>query len=1262
MQFVKNGPNIPNHLLYAHEQGKVLFLCGAGISYPAGLPGFAGLVEQVYQCIGEQRNSHENSLFNAHSYDVLLGSLEKRITGGASTVRKHLQTTLKPDLTRPRALLTHLALLELSQNRQTKAFQLITTNFDRLFELAAEKYGFHIPLVHPSPPSRLQWHGIVHLHGRLPDDALSIHQLNELVLSDADFGRAYLTEGWAARYLSEVLRTHSICFVGYSVDDPVMRYITAAHASSYSDNKLFALAACDPNALEASTSAWEQKNVQPILYSNANNHAALHKTLHLWASLYRAQTQGKLRIVNRYAGKNPEKSTEQNNFAGRVLWALSDASGRSAQHFARINPVPDLAWLKVFESLHFTPQDLTQFGTYPMSGGIFHTSQPFSLFKRPAPIDHTSRLSLQATANQWDSIMHGLAFWLLRHINHEKVLQFLIRHADPLHPELWQLIDKHLKHIEKLESENNFNALNQLRSDAPDCIPDQAMRLLLKYLLEGRISDRHSEWRPELDIQSYFNELLRTGSSLSLRLKLLRLLKPIVILSGSIVPNRDEHKAPLRATVSTAAKGAFLSCKRQPKSNHLTQALSSMIDELTMLLKEALDILSSLGHADEFRDGSVFQLISLSPAPSKNRRRFVHHDGWGVYLLLCRDAWIVLSQTNPCKAKVVAEQWWHMNYPAFRRLAMFAAAQGTLFSCKEILEWFQEDHARWLWPNETVREKFRLLAYFTQHASPDECDELQLLILAGQHPDLLACKPEYRKERELKNQGELLRAISSFGMKLNDDAIQILTEAQDANPSLKEAHKEEEELYFALHHNFPESDIPSIPKKREAVASWLEQYPQKHNWKEDEWSAFCKRYTMRACWALKHFAQKDTWPVARWIEFLNAVVSHPKRSKRIWKCLHQTLTSAPQDMLYSSGFSRSLSLWLSESAHCIGHLDSFIRLCNRLIQNTKTDNIRNTGEFCELLHHPISKATSALCIVICRNNINNHNLNECLDLLKQTCLSSHSENYYSKVMLYHSLPLLMEKHEAWCVQHMLPLLLDSEKHLKGSTMCWQALLYTHGNFESLYCIEAFIEQLLGAAKLYENFDDNAKTLYAQRLLQIATYYIDASINQKKSIRNAFEILPNSALERIAWELMHGLENVSAEEGKSIWRNTIHPLWQTFWPKSASKCTTEISNHLAELVVRTGNAFPDALKTLRPWLEQANQNCFALSRLIEESEELIESFPDELFEFAYVLAQASGYYIHDLIDLFKVLLEGQPQLKEHKDYPAFSNAMKERGWI
>jgi hypothetical protein len=42
MRFVPDGPIVPNDLVRAWRQGKVLFLAGAGVSEPQDCPSFVG--------------------------------------------------------------------------------------------------------------------------------------------------------------------------------------------------------------------------------------------------------------------------------------------------------------------------------------------------------------------------------------------------------------------------------------------------------------------------------------------------------------------------------------------------------------------------------------------------------------------------------------------------------------------------------------------------------------------------------------------------------------------------------------------------------------------------------------------------------------------------------------------------------------------------------------------------------------------------------------------------------------------------------------------------------------------------------------------------------------------------------------------------------------------------------------------------------------------------------------------------------------------
>jgi hypothetical protein len=325
MQFIRHGPDIPEALLQAHEDGQVVFFCGAGISYPAGLKGFEWLVSELYERAGEHPDEIEADLLEKKQFDQTIGRLENRIQGGRLAVRRHLPAILRPDLGRVRALTTHLALLTLARHRRGE-IHLVTTNFDSLFEKAARKYDLPQFTVYPDAPARATWEGLVYLHGRVQEDG-GIDELDRLILSDGDFGQAYLTQAWAARFISGLFQNHTVCFVGYSINDPVLRYMTAAHALASGASQMFAFAPFTPGDEALSERVWRAKNVNPILYEDSNRHRGLHRTLHLWASVFRDRSKGKERVVARAIVRRPDTSSSQNDFVGRLLWALSDPTG-----------------------------------------------------------------------------------------------------------------------------------------------------------------------------------------------------------------------------------------------------------------------------------------------------------------------------------------------------------------------------------------------------------------------------------------------------------------------------------------------------------------------------------------------------------------------------------------------------------------------------------------------------------------------------------------------------------------------------------------------------------------------------------------------------------------------------------------------------------------------------------------------------------------------------------------------------------------------
>jgi hypothetical protein len=475
MQFVRNGPEVPERLLQAHEEGRVVFFCGAGISYPAGLPGFEGLACELTKQVGEPLDRAERALFEQGQFDRVLGPYEQRIQGGRTHVRKWLPEVLKPDLARPRALMTHLALLTLGRSKHD-GLKLVTTNFDLLFEKAAEHYRQPSFAVYPDPPARPRWEGLVHLHGWMPANP-SEDDLDRLVLSDGDFGQAYLIHGWASRFVAGLLRDYVLCFVGYSLNDPVVRYMTAAHALEGAKDKMFVFVPGNKSGMTTQPSERHLDHVTRIVYDEAKNHQALHRTLQMWASLHRHsrrkdQLSGKERIIARYAHKSPKESKPENDFVGRMLWALSDPSGLPAKRFAELNPVPSLDWLEPLSEKRFGHADLARFGVVPQP--VVDDQPAFSLMRRPSPSGLAPWMCVAdpgVCGSRWDAVMRHLAAWLTRHLGDSALLLWLVKRGGRLHDDFVSKIERRLDEIAKYEREDNMAELARIQKGAPQAIP-----------------------------------------------------------------------------------------------------------------------------------------------------------------------------------------------------------------------------------------------------------------------------------------------------------------------------------------------------------------------------------------------------------------------------------------------------------------------------------------------------------------------------------------------------------------------------------------------------------------------------------------------------------------------------------------------------------------------------------------------------------------------------------------------------------------------
>jgi SIR2-like domain len=495
MQLIPNGPEIPELLLQAHEEGQVVFFCGAGISYAAALPGFNGLVDKIYKVLGTSPTVIEEAAYRREQFDATLDLLERRVPGGRREVRAALKRVLQPKLHLTGAVSTHEALLRLARNRANQ-MRLVTTNFDRIFERVGwrtkQRFNAHVAPMLPIPKAS-RWDGVVYLHGLLPSGS-SDAALNQLVVTSGDFGLAYLTERWAARFVSELFRNYVVCFVGYSINDPVLRYMMDAVAADrlLGEETPPAFAFGDFTGDKAAKEVeWQAKGVIPILYEvpvGTHDHSGLHSTLTKWSEIYRDGTLGRERIVVECAMTKPSASTPQDNFVDRMLWALSHGSGLAAKRFAELDPVPPLEWLNALSEQKYGHSDLIRFGVAPHSAD--DSGLRFSFTNRPAPYLRAMWMSVASRGtveSDWDEVMLHVARWLLRHLNDPVLFYWVIRRGGRLHERFAAMIEREMDRLAALERGGNVAELAAIRTNAPNAIPDKAMQTLWRLLLTGHV-------------------------------------------------------------------------------------------------------------------------------------------------------------------------------------------------------------------------------------------------------------------------------------------------------------------------------------------------------------------------------------------------------------------------------------------------------------------------------------------------------------------------------------------------------------------------------------------------------------------------------------------------------------------------------------------------------------------------------------------------------------------------------------------------------
>lgn len=319
-----NEVDLPQVVIDAQKWGELVLFAGAGVSMdaPSNYPNFRNLAMEL-----------GGTAYPVEDHELVDRYLGRLVENGIP-VHNRVKSRLSDPLSRPNHL--HESTVRLFGS--TDAVRIVTTNFDDHFRGAALNVYGAAPEIYRAPALPLgdDFTGIVHLHGSVLDDA------KKLVLTDADFGRAYLTQGWARRFVQQLFSKFVVLFVGYSHQDLPLLYLARGISAAEDGPGRYALTSPTADMF------WLNLGIKPVHYPvrvpSPAPHGALGDCLAKWAEIANLGSLGtEARIKNIVTSDRP-LSREDEDFLKQSLLDIS-----TLRYFTR--HAEDPRWLEWISEL-----------------------------------------------------------------------------------------------------------------------------------------------------------------------------------------------------------------------------------------------------------------------------------------------------------------------------------------------------------------------------------------------------------------------------------------------------------------------------------------------------------------------------------------------------------------------------------------------------------------------------------------------------------------------------------------------------------------------------------------------------------------------------------------------------------------------------------------------------------------------------------------------------------------------------------------------
>ena len=1272
MRFLANGPSIPDELLLARDQGRVIFFCGAGVSRAyAKLPDFFGLASKVIKRLVIDENDPSYKLMEEAgkiegnvgipgviSADSIFGYLERDFT--KRDIEEAVASALKPkadcDLT------AHEILLDLATTREGNV-QLVTTNFDRLFDKCGRNLHVWQPPSLPNPSLPNEINGITYLHGRSTPNYKAAED-GGFVLSSSDFGRAYLSDGWATNFIRGIFQKYIIVFVGYSADDPPVRYLLEAlHKTSGGKINAYAFQSGDHDDAVA---RWRHKGVKAIPYNldnehKDNRHRALWDSLKAWAERARDPDAWVTKVINA-SQKGPTEL--QPHERGQVAHIISTYEG--AKKFCEAEVVPPAEWLCVFDKYRRfakpdNPIPLTIYKNEPYVDpfdlyGLDSDPQP----SKPEPNGHYAKRETPSIA--WDAFEINYLDKVAIHDNNLTAFSgYRTNHLPPMLPRMeklgkwlakvcdqpaavwWAAHQSSLnQHIQRLI----FFALKQ-----SDRQIDRDIRYAWRQLFEAwkHVEDSNREWHL---LQSVIK---RDGWSGAIVRRFSEVLRPYLSVNR---PSRNTPNLFAAKTTQKNKNSLLWVDVKYPLMSETIDVPDKWRPAIVKALRQNLELALALE-----QEVGGFDLIDIGPIAEddiKQAYSLKRTHELSTFVTQFAELFTRLVQTNKPAAKREFLSWTTEDDTIFARLRIWASKEKSIVSNDEFGQFISSlsNTAFWDWSHQ--RDLLLVIAGRWKQLNVESRKLIEQKLLMGpkRRPrekivDFVQRRAwsilnrlqwlkykKYKLSASTRKQIQLLRSVvpdwKEDDGKSAADSLEIRVRRITTNTNYEK---------------LTETPISKILSEAKKGSGRLDDLPVKN----DPFSGLATEKPVRAFAALTYAAKQKDFPDWAWQRFLASEARKNDKTRLTW-FIAERLARYPNAQLKT--ILHPVSRWLKDastklSKDCLSVFDHILNKLTDVLRETPNEGglsinrgIKEPNWAIEAINSPTGAIAQALS-----NHPRCHGLKQNQGIPSEWLV--HAEallalpkdlRRYALVVFFYNINYFFHVDPKWTRRHLLPALRGNDQDDRDAA--WSGFLWRAKIPNKKLYMQLKSDMLEFAVTPPLSLD-----LYSEIIASIILGGWEGVPNTtgKRYISNdemSYFLLKtdDKFRSRILWQAQQWFEDED-DKTSSSWKKQLPKLLQ-IWPRNLSVRSPNTSARLCELAFSSKEQFPKIASLVLPLLSKIELDCLTLPSLYKLEDNIIDQHPEQVLALLYaVLPDNALAWPYEMEEILQRIEQADAKLKQ-----------------